>query len=155
MNVGIAAINMNKCLHVDKLFSHQILPHSFPTFSRVKLGLDDRFFMSRHFNQGVNVYGPDTHGKSFQTYIKRLKWTTYGIGEFHPQARLSSNSDYVAMFASHRHAGARYISPYFMSVEDLNLNESTDVTDMWIDEKNMKKGSDSLYRGIQHLMANF
>jgi hypothetical protein len=154
MNIAHA----NQC-QIDKsmFFSHQILPHAFSSFSRKKLGLDDDsdFFHSSNFQQGVNVYGPETYSDSFFEYTQKFKWNTYGIGEFHPQTALPSTESYIDMFKRHRAAGARYISPYYMSTSFDPKRSRSEVEAMCIHELNTQKGSDSLYNGIKKLMAEY
>jgi hypothetical protein len=140
-------------LPADKLYSHQIVvrvnsswnPQFFASDASVDAGLP--------WKQGFNLYGGATGSSWTARFIRELHLSDYGVPEFHPQQWKRPDAARNAL-ALQRQLGARFVSPYYLSViADRNVNTGVTLDTMEIRPNNKLDGSDQLFRAIREMAA--
>jgi hypothetical protein len=143
------AIALAAGLPADRLYSHQIVPRVNsswnPQFFAVDASLDGKL----PWKTGFNVYGGATGGGWVERFVKDAGLRDYGLPEFHPQQWKRPDAAARAL-ALHRRLGARFISPYYLSVvADREAPPTAAVKRLEIRANNPLDGSDQLYRAIR------
>ncbi|MFC5497102.1 beta-galactosidase [Caenimonas terrae] len=140
-------------LPADKLYSHQILPRANSSWNAQFFATDDSVGAALPWKQGINTYGGAAGSTWTQRYIQEMHLTDYGVPEFHQQQWKRPDAAARAL-ALHQRLGARFVSPYYMSViGDRNQKAGATLNRMEIRPNNSLDGSDQLYRAIQAMAA--
>ena len=136
----------------EKLFSHQILPRANSSWNPIFFATDTSVDAALPWKTGINLYGGAAGGDWTRDFISSGRITGYGIPEFHPQQWKQPDAAARAL-ALHQRLGARFISPYFMSVIAAKNSASggQDVKAMEIKANNTLEGSDQLFRAIREM----
>lgn len=69
---------------------------------------------SAPWKQGLNMYGGATDSAGLRDFMARNKITEYGVPESPQQWK--GNGVHLAAMQVHYYAGARFITPYYLSV---------------------------------------
>ena len=137
----------------DKLYSHQILARANsswnPQFFASDASVDGRL----PWKQGFNTYGAASGSAWISRFVSEHGITDYGVPEFHPQQWKRPGAALEAL-ALHRRLGARFVSPYYLSViADRNLKTGATLNRMEIRANNKLDGSDQLFEAIRRISA--
>ena len=138
-------------LPADKLFSHQILPRANSSWNPQFFATDDSIDAGLPWKQGFNTYGGAAGGTWTARYIQDKSLTDYGIPEFHQQQWKRPDAARKAL-ALHQRLGARFISPYYLSIiADREEKTGATLNRLEIRPNNTLDGSDQLFRAIKEL----
>ena len=136
----------------DKLYSHQI-------YSKINSSWNPNLFMEEEslsidqpYNIGINLYGGATNSESVQ---KLLQDVEYGVPEYHIQQWKSSDVA-IKSLEKHYNDGARFISPYYISIipSTLKPKEEDTLQKFHINLENELEGSNELYKAIVEFGSN-
>jgi hypothetical protein len=140
-------------LPADKLYSHQILSRVNSSWNPQLFATDGSVDGRLPWKQGFNTYGGATGGAWISRFVREHHITGYGIPEFHPQQWKRAGAALDAL-ALQRRLGARFVSPYYLSViADRNLKTGATLNRMEIRPNNQLDGSDQLYQAIRQYSA--
>ncbi|MBF5003979.1 beta-galactosidase [Diaphorobacter sp. NR2-3-3-1] len=133
----------------DKLYSHQIVPNVNSSWNQQLFASDTTLRGSTPWKQGLNMYGGSTDSPWMKFFIAQRKIHDYGVPEFNPQ-QWKLDGVHLAAMQAQKHAGARFISPYYFSVIPQRFKAATEhgVNRMELGPDNPKDGSDKFYRAI-------
>lgn len=132
----------------DKLFSHQIVPQVNSTWNQQFFAVDTTLGAGVPWHDGMNMYGGAVDSHWLRGFIGSRGIRDYGVPEFNPQQWKQPGAHLQAMQAQYR-GGARFISPYFLSVTSDRTLRRNAVTDMEIRPDNPAEGSDLFYQAIR------
>lgn len=136
-------------LPADRLYSHQILSRVNSTWNPQYFAVDASLDASRPWKTGFNAYGGATGGAWTERFVREQRLQDYGVPEFHPQQWKKPDAASRAL-ALHRRLGARFVSPYYLSlVSDQEAKDQNAVKRLEIRPNNPMDGSDQLYRAIR------
>ena len=135
----------------DKLFSHQILPRVNSSWNPQLFATDESVGAELSWKQGFNTYGGAAGGSWTERFIGENRLKDYGIPEFHQQQWKRPDAARKAL-ALHQRLGARFISPYYVSIiADRNQKTGATLNRLEIRPNNVLDGSDQLFRAIKDL----
>ena len=132
----------------DKLFSHQIVPQVNSTWNQQFFAVDATLGGGAPWRDGMNMYGGAVDSDWLRGFIASRGIRDYGVPEFNPQQWKLPGVHLQAMLAQYR-AGARFISPYFLSVTSDRTLRQNAVTSMEIRPDNPAEGSAAFYQAIR------
>ncbi len=137
-------------LPAHKIYSHQILPGVNSSWNSQLFAVDQTFGADTPWKAGINLYGGATDSDWVRNFIKQRQLVDYGVPEFNPQQWKRPGAHLEAM-RSHYLAGARFISPYYLSAipDRYRASAANDVNAMELRADNPKDGSDQFYRAIR------
>ena len=140
-------------LPADKLYSHQIVPRVNSSWNPQFFAADASLKAGLPWKPGFNAYGGAAGGSWMERFIREHGIADYGLPEFHPQQWKRPDAARRAL-ALHRRLGARFVSPYYLSViSDRNEKTGATLNRLEIRPNNLLDGSDQLYRAIRELAA--
>jgi hypothetical protein len=140
-------------LPADKLYSHQIVPRVNSSWNPQFFAVDASLNSGLPWKPGFNAYGGAAGGPWMERFIREHGITDYGVPEFHPQQWKRADAARRAL-ALHRRLGARFVSPYYLSViSDREEKTGATLNRLEIRANNTLDGSDQLYRAIRELAA--
>ena len=127
------------------LFSHQIVPESNGAWNPVLFASDASVSNVTPWRNGINQYGASPF--AFE-YLKNKQISDYGVPEFNP---LQGRTPQLARqaFVQHYQAGARFVSPFYLSVVPARLRAAEDKRDFDIAPDNTRDGADALYSALE------
>lgn len=137
----------------DKLFSHQIVPQVNSTWNQEFFAVDATLGGGPPWREGMNMYGGAVDSDWLRGFVASRGIRGYGVPEFNPQQWKLPGVHLQAMQAQYR-AGARFISPYFLSVTADPALRQNAVTSMEIRPDNPAEGSDAFYHAIREFSAH-
>ena len=140
------------CLGPDKVYSQEIAPRFNPTWNPDILAVDAALHPTSAYHLGVNLYGGITYGDAFFRWLAAEGFTAYGVPEFHPMTPLPQDQ-MIAMLERHREAGARFISPYFVSIVPKALQTASDHNKFQLSAGNPDYGSGLLLQALHTVMT--
>ena len=134
----------------DKLYSHQILPRVNSSWNPQLFAADQTLTADTPWKTGLNLYGGATDSDWVRHFLAQRKITDYGVPEFNPQQWKRPDAALNAM-KSHYLAGARFISPYYLSLvpDRYRGGIKHEVNAMELRADNPKDGSSQLYQAIR------
>ncbi|WP_326536365.1 hypothetical protein [Pseudorhodoferax sp.] len=136
----------------DKLYSHQIVPEVNSTWNSQLFAIHGSLG-GNPWHDGLNMYGGATDSGWVRDFVAFHKIRDYGVPEFNPQQWKTPGVHLQAMRAQYL-GGARFISPYFVSVTSDRMTAQNAVTSMEIRADNKAEGSDAFYRAIREFAAH-
>ncbi|QIL70234.1 hypothetical protein G7048_07630 [Diaphorobacter sp. HDW4B] len=127
------------------LFSHQIVPESNGTWNPVLFASDASVSNVTPWRNGINQYG---HSPFAFEYLKNKHIRDYGVPEFNP---LMGKTPQLARqtFVQHYQAGARFVSPFYLSVVPARLRAPDDKRHFDIAPDNTRDGANALYSALE------
>lgn len=134
----------------DLIFSHQISTELNGAWNKEITAEEDSKKENNFYNQGTTLYGGAAFGDAFFTNAKRDGWRTYSISEMNPMSDIGVDG-YVNMLNRHNKAGAKFVSPYFISV----ISDSRPLRGLNMFEMrpgNTSAHSDQFYEAIKRVM---
>ncbi len=135
----------------DKLYSHQIVPQVNSSWNAQLFAVDQTLSADLPWRSGLNMYGGAADSEWIRHFIAEHRMADYGVPEFNPQQWKRPDVHAQAM-RSHFLGGARFISPYFLSILSPRTVVSVKNLDrMEIRPDNQEEGSAAFYRAIQAL----
>lgn len=134
------------------LYSHQIVPQVNSTWNAQLFAVDTTFAGDTSWHDGMNMYGGAANSDWVRNFIASRKIQDYGVPEFNPQQWKQPGVHLDAMVSQYKN-GARFISPYFISVTSDQDSPRSAVTNMEIRPDNPAEGSAQFYRAIRELSA--
>ena len=136
----------------DKLYSHQILPRVNSSWNPQLFAADQTLTADTPWKTGLNLYGGATDSDWVRHFLAQRKINDYGVPEFNPQQWKRPDASLNAM-KSHYLAGARFISPYYLSLvpDRYRGGVKHEVNAMELRADNPKDGSSQLYQAIREL----
>jgi hypothetical protein len=136
-------------LPADRLYSHQILSRVNSTWNPQFFAVDSSLAADLPWKTGFNTYGGAAGGGWTERFVREQRLLDYGVPEFHPQQWKKPDAASRAL-ALHRRLGARFVSPYHLSlVADQEASGGHAIQRMDIRPNNPRDGSDQLYRAIR------
>lgn len=137
-------------LVANKIYSHQIVPNVNSSWNPQLFAVEQTLDDSVPWKMGINLYGGATNSDWVRNFLAQNKFSDYGVPEFNPQQWKRPGAHLEAM-NSHYLGGARFISPYYLSVipDKYRGNASNGVNAMELRPDNPKDGSDQFYKAIQ------
>jgi hypothetical protein len=140
-------------LPADKLYSHQIVARVNSTWNPQFFASDASVGAELPWKQGFNTYGGAAGSTWTARFVREHHLSDYGVPEFHPQQWKRPDAARKAL-ALHQQLGARFVSPYYVSViADRNLKTGATLNRMEIRPNNTLDGSDQLFRAIREMAA--
>lgn len=136
----------------DKIFSHQIVPEVNSTWNGQLFAIHGSLG-GNPWHDGLNMYGGATDSDWVRGFLKTRAIRDYGVPEFNPQQWKTPGVHLQAMRAQYL-GGARFISPYFISVTSDRTMQKTAVTNMEIRPDNEAEGSAAFYQAIREFSAH-
>ena len=132
-------------LPAELLYSHQIVAETNGTWNPVLFASDESVSNTTPWRNGINQYGASPF--AFE-YLKKKNIRGYGVPEFNP---LQGKTPEVARdaFVQHYQAGAKFVSPFFLSVVPARLRAPDDKRHFDIAPDNANDGADKLYDTLQ------
>ena len=134
------------------LFSHQIVPQVNSSWNAQLFAVSDTFGSQNPWHDGMNMYGSATNSDWVRGFIAQHQIKDYGVPEFNPQQWKQPGVHRDAMLAQYK-GGARFISPYFISVTSDQGTARSAVTNMEIRADNQAEGSALFFHAIRELAA--
>jgi len=138
----------------DLLFCHQILPGLSGSWNADFMAVDTSLDANPAYHPGVTLYGGAAYGTAFLNYKASKNWSEYGVSEMHPISHLE-HADYVEMIKTHRMSGARFISPYFISLTPDRMRGFSDHNKFLIEPENSEYNSSGYYAALADIMQNW
>ncbi|MDD2926454.1 MAG: beta-galactosidase [Rhodoferax sp.] len=137
-------------LPAHKIYSHQILPGVNSSWNPQLFAVEQSLEKNTPWKAGINLYGGATNSDWVRTFLSQRQLTDYGVPEFNPQQWKRPGVHLEAM-RSHYLAGARFISPYYLSAvpDRYRGNIQHGVNAMELRADNPKDGSDQFYQAIR------
>jgi len=113
---------------------------------------EESLSIDQPYNIGINLYGGATNSESVQ---KLLQDVEYGVPEYHIQQWKSSDVA-IKSLEKHYNDGARFISPYYISIipSTLKPKEEDTLQKFHINLENELEGSNELYKAIVEFGSN-
>lgn len=132
-------------LPANWLYSHQIVSETNGAWNPVLFASDASVSNTSPWRTGINQYGASPY--AFE-YLKKKHIKAYGVPEFNP---LQGNDPKAARdaFVRHYQAGAKFVSPFFLSVVPARLRAADDKRHFDIAPDNTNDGADVLYDAMQ------
>ncbi len=136
-------------LPADKLYSHQILPAVNSSWNGQLFSAEQTLAAGLPWKAGVNLYGGATDSDWVRRFMAQRQITDYGVPEFNPQQWKRPGAALQAM-KSHYLGGARFISPYYLSVipDRFKGGVKHGANAMELRTDNTRDGSDQFYQAI-------
>ena len=134
------------------LFSHQIVPQVNSSWNAQLFAVDSTFGSQNPWHDGMNMYGGATNSDWVRGFIAQHQIKDYGVPEFNPQQWKVPGVHLDAMLAQYK-GGARFISPYFISVTSDQSTARSAVTNMEIRPDNEAEGSSAFFHAIRDIAA--
>lgn len=134
----------------DKIFSHQVVPQVNSSWNSQLFSVEQTLATDVPWKLGINLYGGAANSDWIRTFLTQRKHTGYGVPEFNPQQWKQADVHVEAM-RSHYLAGAKFISPYYLSAtpERFRMKNQHGVNAMELRPDNPADGSDQFYRAIR------
>lgn len=149
---GFADLVAGSGIPHDLIFSHQITPQLVSGWDADLLAVGGSMRASSHYYPGATLYGGSSFGKAFFDLKHRFGWKTYSVPEMHPLVAMTE-TDLKAMLEAHRRQGARFVSPYFISLFPWDdAKPRTGLDRLEISPGNPAYGSDAFYTTLAALM---
>jgi hypothetical protein len=136
-----------------KLFSHQILPEINSTWNERLFAIGTSVDHGLPWHNGLNMYGGATDSHWLRGYLAARGIRDYGVPEFNPQQWKLPGVHLRALRAQYT-GGARFVSPYFLSVTAAHDIEDNAVTRMEIRPQNSAEGSAAFYQALREFAAH-
>lgn len=132
-------------LPAQLLYSHQIISETNGSWNPVLFASDSSVSNVTPWRTGVNQYGASPY--VFE-YLKERHVRAYGVPEFNP---LQSKRPEAAReaFVAHYKAGAKFVSPFFLSVVPPRLRAPDDERHFDIAPDNTRDGANTMYDALQ------
>ncbi len=127
------------------LYSHQIVPDSNGAWNPVLFASDTSVSNTTPWRTGINQYGASPY--AFE-YLKQRHIQAYGVPEFNPLQGRNPKATRGA-FVQHYQAGAKFISPFYLSVVPARLRAADDKRDFDIAPDNPRDGGDATYEAME------
>jgi len=138
-------------LPADKLYSHQILSRVNSTWNADLFAIDGSIGSGLPWKQGFNTYGGAAAGPWTQRLLQQGRISDYGLPEFHLQQWKKPQAHREAL-QLHLRQGARFVSPYFVSViSNRDAKMEAAIKQLEIRPNNAKEGSDKMHAAILEL----
>ena len=134
----------------SQLYSHQIVPQVNSTWNAQLFAVDTTFGGDTPWKNGMNMYGGAVNSDWVRNFMTSRKIQDYGVPEFNPQQWKQPGVHLDAMVSQYK-SGARFISPYFISVTSDQGTARSAVTNMEIRPDNQAEGSAAFYHAIREL----
>lgn len=132
------------------VFSHQITTELNGSWNEGITAEGDSKKENAFYNQGTTLYGGASFGDAFFANAKRDGWKAYSISEMNPMSDIGVKG-YVKMLDRHNRAGARFVSPYFISViSDILPSRGLNMFEM--KPGNTAAHSDQFYEALRVVM---
>jgi hypothetical protein len=145
----VHAIAQSAGLPADRLYSHQIVARVNSSWNPHYFAVDASLAAGHPWKTGFNTYGGAAGGAWVERFVRDQRMVAYGVPEFHPQQWKQPQAAARAL-ALHRRLGARFVSPYYMSiVAERDAPPTSAVKRLEIRANNTLDGSDQLYRAIR------
>jgi len=138
-------------LSSDKIYSHQLLPNVNSSWNPQLFSVEQTLAADVPWKIGVNLYGGATDSEWVRNFLAQRKHTGYGVPEFNPQQWKQAGIHLKAL-RSHYLAGAKFVSPYYLSATPDRYRLKTQlgaVNAMELRPDNTAEGSDQFYRAIR------
>jgi len=135
------------------LYSHQILPQLNSSWNEQLFAVGSTFGGNTPWKNGLNMYGGAVNSEWLHNFITEHQIQDYGVPEFNPQQWKQTGLHLQAMQAQYK-SGARFISPYFISVTSDQSSARSAVTKMELRPDNKAEGSDLFYQAIREFAAH-
>ncbi len=141
-------------LPANKLYSHQVVPQVNSSWNTQLFATDLTLGGEHPWRPGFNLYGGAVQGEWLQRFLSEGNIRDYGVPEFNPQQWKTPGIHLTAMRA-HYDAGARFISPYYMSLIDQRYRASVEhaINSMELRPDNNKEGSSVFFEAIRTIAA--
>lgn len=136
----------------SQLYSHQIVPQVNSTWNAQLFAMDTTFGGDTPWKNGMNMYGGAVNSDWVRNFMRARDINDYGVPEFNPQQWKQPGVHLDAMVSQYK-SGARFISPYFISMSSSQETARTAVTKMEIRPDNSAEGSAAFYHAIRELAA--
>ncbi len=137
----------------DKLYSHQILPQVNSSWNTDLFATEGTISPALPWKQGFNTYGGAAGGDWIRRFVQEGRLSDYGVPEFHPQQWKQPRAAVDAL-RLHQRLGARFVSPYYLSIaSDRGLQSGAPVKAMEIRPNNKLEGSDMLFNAIREVAS--
>ncbi|MDA8381467.1 MAG: beta-galactosidase, partial [Betaproteobacteria bacterium] len=134
-------------LPVAKLFTHQIFPRVNSDWNPDLYAVDASLGPNVPYHLGINLYGGATNSRVVRSFLRRHRIHDYGVPEFHPQDSKRPNASLRALLSQYR-SGARFVSPYYVSIKIGAFAEKGGLHRFLIRPDNPSQGSQYLYAAI-------
>jgi len=149
-----AGLVNSSCLGPGLSFSHQISPRLNSSWNADLLAVATSEQPQQAYLPGTTLYGGAAFGDAFFAMARGLGWNSYAVTEMHPVFNLGV-ADMAAMLERHRLAGARYVEPYYMSVQPKRTqHDDNTLTHRRIFAGNPVQGAGAFYAAIEDLVRN-
>ncbi|QNP49969.1 beta-galactosidase [Diaphorobacter aerolatus] len=132
-------------LPADLLYSHQIIPETNGAWNPVLFASDQSISNTTPWRTGINQYGASPY--VFEYLNERLV-RAYGVPEFNPLQGRNPEAARAAL-VRHYQAGARFVSPFFISVVPARLRAADDKRLFDIATDNPVDGNDAFHDTLQ------
>jgi len=134
----------------DKLYSHQIATAVVGTWNPLLTASDDSLSGKQPYQKGINLYAGALNMQLLRNHYLS-DGEPFAVPEFHTQAWKNPQAP-AQVLATFRDAGARFMSPYFISLFPATLRHKNNPHDKFrIAPDNPKYGSDQLYRAMAQM----
>lgn len=127
------------------LYSHQIAAAVHGTWNTALFASDASISNTSPWRAGINLYGASP--AAFEL-IRNRHLRDYGVPEFNPMQGRNAGAARAA-FADHYRAGARFVSPFYLSVVPPRLRAADDRRLFDIAPDNTADGADVLYDALE------
>ncbi|HPZ58856.1 hypothetical protein [Ottowia sp.] len=137
-------------LPAEKLYSHQVVPQVNSSWNRQLFAVDQTLGGGHMWRPGFNLYGGAVQGEWLERFLKEGQIRDYGVPEFNPQ-QWKTPGIHLAAMRTHYAAGARFISPYYLSLIDQRYRAKVDhaINRMELRPDNDKEGSAAFFEAIR------
>ncbi|MBF5004028.1 beta-galactosidase [Diaphorobacter caeni] len=129
----------------ELLYSHQIVSESNGAWNPVLFASDSSVSNTTPWRTGINQYGASPY--AFE-YLKKKHIRAYGVPEFNPLQGANPEAARNA-FVQHYQAGAKFVSPFFLSVVPARLRAPDDKRHFDIAPDNPNDGADTLHSALE------
>lgn len=135
------------CLSSIPRYTHQLMPHSNPSWDANKFAVDASLANLLPLRTGVSLYGEASYGASFHQWLRRTTHSGYGITEFHPLMPMTSK-ELQEVFSAHATQGASFLSFFLEPYWDNQAVERSPNL-FSFDPRNTAFGSNALYEAMR------
>ena len=147
------AIARQAGIEQDKLYSHQIVPEVNSSWNAKLFSVDQSLKFGLPWRTGLNMYGGAADSDWVREFIAERTLVEYGVPEFNPQ-QWKRPGVHAEAIQSHLHGGARFISPYYLSITSKpELTGRETLNRLEIRPDNPVEGSADFYQAIRDAVA--